>query len=66
MAENDGQNDLRAKIMAIMRDNTLTDAEKAVKRQELMCGGSWSKPTEEDKPAASKKGASVLDRPFEN
>lgn len=57
MAEDDGQNDLRAKIMAIMRDNTLTDDEKAQKRQQLMCGGSWSKPKEEAKPAASRKGA---------
>lgn len=28
---------MRAKIMAIIRDTTLTEAEKAKKRQELMC-----------------------------
>lgn len=62
MAECDGQNDLRAKIMAIMRDTTLTDAEKAQKRQELMCGGSWSKPKDEEKPADSKKGVPPTQR----
>ena len=44
-------NDMRAKIMAIMRDTTLTEEQKAQKRQELMMGGSkWAaKPAEEDK-----------------
>jgi hypothetical protein len=49
----DNQADLRAKIMAINNDPNLTDAEKAVKRQELMCG-KWSAPAE-------KKGARVAD-----
>jgi hypothetical protein len=48
----DGQNDLRAKIMAIMRDTSLSDAEKSRKRQELMCGG-WAKPA----APADKSGA---------
>lgn len=29
---------VRKKIMAIMQDSSLTDQEKACKRQELMCG----------------------------
>ena len=41
----DGQTEMRAKIMAINNDPNLTEAEKAVKRQELMCG-KWSAPTE--------------------
>jgi hypothetical protein len=45
----DNHGDLRAKIMAINNDPNLTDAEKAVKRQELM-SGKWSAPAE-------KKGA---------
>eukprot|EP00878_Enallax_costatus_P002906 GHUV01003100.1.p1 GENE.GHUV01003100.1~~GHUV01003100.1.p1 ORF type:complete len:864 (+),score=393.39 GHUV01003100.1:552-3143(+) len=55
MAEHDGQNDLRSKIMAIMRDSSLTDAEKAQKRQDLMCGGSWCKPKQDAEPGASTK-----------
>ena len=35
--------DLRKQIMAIMRDETLTESEKAVKRQEVM-SGMFSKP----------------------
>lgn len=52
MAE--AQNDLRSKIMAIMTDTSLTDVEKAQKRQELM-SGMWSKP-------ASAEGASAKDK----
>ncbi len=33
-----GEQTLAAKIMAIQRDPSLTDEEKAKKRQELMCG----------------------------
>jgi hypothetical protein len=33
------ENDLRSKIMSIMRDTTLSDQEKAKKRQELLMGG---------------------------
>ena len=33
-----GEQTLAAKIMAIQRDSSLTDEEKAKKRQELMCG----------------------------
>ena len=33
-----GEQTLAAKIMAIQRDTSLTDEEKAKKRQELMCG----------------------------
>jgi sulfatase maturation enzyme AslB (radical SAM superfamily) len=40
------ENDMRAKIMAIMRDDTLTDAEKAKKRQELLTSR-WTAPVED-------------------
>lgn len=36
---------MRKRIFAIMTDTTLTEAEKAVKRQELMCG-KWMQPKE--------------------
>jgi len=39
------ENEMRSKILAIMRDTTLTDAEKAKKRQELMCSR-WTMPAE--------------------
>lgn len=42
--------EMRKRIFAIMTDTTLTDAEKAVKRQELMCG-KWMAPA--TKEAAS-------------
>lgn len=50
-------NDMRSKIMAIMRDTTLTEDEKAKKRQELMMGTTkWaSKP--EDSPSKKDGGA---------
>ena len=51
----DGQNDLRARIMAIMRDSSLTDAEKAVKRQEVM-SGKWAAPPKEDEKENAKPG----------
>ena len=38
--------EMRKRIFAIMTDTTLTEAEKAVKRQELMCG-KWMAPTKE-------------------
>jgi hypothetical protein len=47
---------MRKAIMAIMMDTTLSDAEKAQKRQQLMCGG-WKTSKEEEKPA---KGARQL------
>jgi hypothetical protein len=40
------ENDMRAKIMAIMRDDTLTDVEKSKKRQELLTS-KWTAPIEE-------------------
>lgn len=48
-------NDMRAKIMAIMRDTTLTEEEKAKKRQELMMGGSKWAAKPEDSPANKKE-----------
>ena len=36
---------MRKRIFAIMTDTTLSEAEKAVKRQELMCG-KWMAPKE--------------------
>ena len=45
MAMDEGE--MRKRIVAIMMDTTLTDSEKAVKRQELMCG-KWMAPKEED------------------
>lgn len=36
---------MRKAIFAIMTDTTLSEAEKAVKRQELMCG-KWMQPKE--------------------
>lgn len=49
----DPDNPLRSKIMAINNDNTLSDAEKAMKRQELMCGR-WLAPSS---PSAQSPGA---------
>ena len=43
MAMDEGE--MRKRIFAIMTDTTLTEAEKAVKRQELMCG-KWMAPKE--------------------
>ena len=43
--QDEAQLQLRRKIVAIMMDTTLSEAEKAVKRQELMCGGAWNKPS---------------------
>jgi hypothetical protein len=43
--QDEAQLQLRRKIVAIMMDATLSEAEKAVKRQELMCGGAWNKPS---------------------
>lgn len=48
---NDAQNDLRAKIMAIMRDTTMNEDEKARARQALMMGG-WGPKA----PAAGENG----------
>jgi hypothetical protein len=42
--------EMRKRIFAIMTDTTLSDAEKAVKRQELMCG-KWMAPAA---PAAAE------------
>ncbi|GBF96461.1 hypothetical protein Rsub_09260 [Raphidocelis subcapitata] len=39
------ESEMRRRIVAIMMDTTLTEAEKAVKRQELMCG-KWMTPKE--------------------
>lgn len=39
----DPQAELRRQIVAIMRDDTLTEEQKSVKRQELM-SGAWAKP----------------------
>jgi uncharacterized protein GlcG (DUF336 family) len=47
---------MRKAIMAIMMDTKLRDAEKAQKRQQLMCGG-WQTKKEDEKPA---KGARHL------
>ena len=47
------QNDLRAKILAIHNDPTLSDAEKAKKRQELL-SGAWMKPASTDEPSDSQ------------
>lgn len=57
----DSQNDLRSKIMAIMRDPNMTDEEKARKRQEVMMG-TWSKPVQEanKKEQADDAGLSGL------
>jgi len=52
-AEKTEGNDLRSKIMAIMRDTTLSDAEKARKRQELMTG-KW---TEAEPSSAGEESA---------
>ena len=49
----DPDNPLRSKILAINNDNTLSDAEKAKKRQELMCG-KWLAPSS---PSAASPGA---------
>ena len=35
--------EMRKRIFAIMTDTTMTEAEKAVKRQQLMCG-KWDAP----------------------
>ena len=43
MAMDEGE--MRKRIFAIMTDTTLSEAEKAVKRQELMCG-KWMQPKE--------------------
>lgn len=54
-----GANDLRSKIMAIMRDTTMTEQEKARKRQELLMGN-WAKPAAsapEKEEQEAKKGA---------
>ena len=60
MATN-GENDMRAKIMAIMTDKSLTDEEKGRKRQELLMGR-WAKPAIEEEPSAKKpaKGANLF------
>jgi hypothetical protein len=50
--ELDAQAQLRKAILSIMTDTTLSEAEKAKKRQELMMGG-WKKPAEE--PEGKKK-----------
>lgn len=47
-------NNLAQQIMAIQRDPTLTDAEKAKKRQELL-SGKWAQPS-----AQSTAGVCVL------
>ena len=49
----DPDNPLRSKIMAINNDKTLSDVEKAMKRQELMCG-KWLAPSS---PSAQSPGA---------
>ena len=49
----DPDNPLRSKILAINNDSTLSDAEKAKKRQELMCG-KWLAPSS---PSAPSPGA---------
>lgn len=43
------QMELRKRIMMIMMDPNLTDAEKAQRRQDLM-SGKWSEDQEENKP----------------
>ena len=42
------ESDLRAKLMAIQRDPTLTDKEKAIKRQALFCAPKWVPKVEEE------------------
>lgn len=57
-----GENDMRAKIMAIMTDKNLTDEEKGRKRQELLMGR-WAKPVVEEplsKKAAKGAGKRLL------
>jgi hypothetical protein len=43
------QMEMRKRIMKIMMDSNLTDAEKAQRRQDLM-SGKWSDDQQEDKP----------------
>ena len=50
--QNDAQAEMRRKIVAITFDTTLTEAEKAKKRQELM-SGLWAKKPD---PANTGKG----------
>ena len=58
------ENDMRAKIMAIMTDKTLTDVEKGRKRQELLMGR-WAKPAT-DEPAKQAKESSCKSLPEGN
>lgn len=51
------QNDMRSKIMAIMRDTTLTEEEKSKKRQEVMMGTSKWAAKPEDSPSKKDAGA---------
>lgn len=54
--ENDKQMQLRKAIVAIMMDKSLTEEEKAKKRQALLMGG-WSAKTEGDKKEDKKESA---------
>ena len=42
------QQELMKKIMEIQRDPSLTDAEKAIKRQEVMAGKWMTKPSSDE------------------
>lgn len=57
--------EMRAKIMEIMRDPNLSEQEKALKRQALM-SGQWSKPAAQDaKPMSpGNNGAPAAAPPF--
>ena len=60
------ENDMRAKIMAIMTDKTLTDVEKGRKRQELLMGR-WAKPVAEElatEPSKSSPAGKRLNAAF--
>eukprot|EP00775_Hariotina_reticulata_P002915 gene2915-3202_t len=59
MEESDAQRDLRAKLLAIQADTSLTDAEKAQKRQQLLCGG-WAAPKDNITKEGAKKGARMF------
>lgn len=58
--ESDAQAQMRKAIFAIMQDTSLTEQEKAQKRQQLMMGAMWKKPAateEEQKDEKAEKDA---------
>lgn len=56
------QMEMRRRIMKIMMDTTLSDAEKAQKRQDLM-SGKWADDTDEDTKKKPGERLVVLRRP---